>query len=91
MPLNVSGVHACGERPDEFRPCSALSSGLHISANKSLPRPLLQGSTTVSAAAVAMMASIALPPARIIESPACEANGCVVETTLRVISGERPP
>ena len=51
---NVSALHAGGERPDELRPCKApppwrpFSSGLQISANKSLPRPLLHGSTTVS-------------------------------------------
>ena len=52
--------------------------------------PLLQGSTTVSTPAVAMMASIALPPFRIIASrPAKAASRMVVATALRVIGGEQ--
>ena len=53
------------------------------------PRPLLQGSTMVSTAAVAMTASTALPPACSMRSPACAASGCEVETTLRAKTGER--
>ena len=49
-------------------------------ANASPPMPLEVGSTTVSAAAVAIAASIALPPLRIISIPACEASGCDVAT-----------
>jgi hypothetical protein len=53
------------------------------------PRPLLHGSTIVIAAAVAMAASTALPPAASMRSPACAASGCEVETTLRAKMGRR--
>ena len=47
------------------------------------------GSTTVSAAAVAMAASIALPPAASTASPACAASGCDVATICRPSTGTR--
>jgi hypothetical protein len=53
------------------------------------PRPLLQGSTMVITAAVAMAASTALPPRCSMRRPACAASGCEVETTLRAKTGER--
>jgi hypothetical protein len=49
----------------------------------SLPMPLAVGSTTVSAAAVAIAASTALPPRRSMASPACAASGWPVATTPR--------
>src|SRR5688572_6420090 len=55
----------------------------------SLPMPLLVGSSTVSAIAVASTASTALPPFIIMRSPACAASGCEVETTLRASVGMR--
>ena len=58
-------------------------------ANRSLPRPLLHGSTTVSAIAVASAASTALPPLCSIAMPACVASGCEVATTLRAKIGCR--
>ena len=58
-------------------------------AKRSLPRPLLTGSTTVSAIAVAIAASTALPPFCSIESPACAASGCVVATQFRASTGMR--
>ena len=57
---NRSGVHPAGERPDPLNPCRLSPS--QIKANASLPMPLLVGSTTVSAIAVASAASIAFPP-----------------------------
>jgi hypothetical protein len=50
---------------------------------------LLQGSTTVSAIAVASAASAALPPRWSIAIPAWVARGCDVETTLRARIGCR--
>ena len=58
-------------------------------AKLSLPRPFEQGSTMLIAAAVAIAASTALPPARSICRPACAASGCEVATTLRANSGLR--
>ena len=71
LPLYFSkyfGVHAAGERPEAFRPCSLPPS--QTSAKASEPRPLLHGSTTVSVAAVAMIASTAEPPRASICRPA---------------------
>ena len=47
------------------------------------------GSTTASAAAVAMAASMALPPAARTASPACAASGCEVATIWEPITGMR--
>ena len=87
MPLKRSGVHAAGERPDALRPCSFLPS--HRIANASEPMPLLVGSSTVSAIAVASTASTALPPFISMRKPACAASGCEVATTLRASIGMR--
>ncbi len=54
------GSHPAGERPEAFRPMSSFPS--QTMAKASLPRPLLTGSTTVKAIAVATAASTALPP-----------------------------
>ena len=86
-PVNLSGVQAAGERPEAFTPCSFSPS--QMMAKASLPRPLLQGSTTVSVIAVAIAASTALPPFASIESPACAPSGCAVATTFRAITGMR--
>jgi hypothetical protein len=52
--------------------------------------PVIVGSTTLSAAAVATAASAALPPLRSISRPACAASGWLVATAARrAISGER--
>ena len=53
------------------------------------PRPLLQGSTSIITAAVAIAASTALPPCCIALSPAWAASGCEVETMLRAKTGSR--
>ena len=82
-----SGVQASGERPEALRPCSSLPS--HRMQKASLPRPQPVGSTTVSAMAVAMAASTALPPASSMDRPACAASGCEVETMLRPSTEER--
>ena len=58
-------------------------------ANASEPMPLLQGSTTVNAMAVANAASTALPPLRSASAPAWAANGWDVATTLRANTGTR--
>jgi hypothetical protein len=62
-------------------PCSFLSS--HTIANAWLPIPHESGSTKVIPAAAAIAASIALPPLSSIRKPACAANGCDVDMTLR--------
>ena len=72
-PENDAGSSAAPDRPLPFTPCSRLPS--HTIANASPPRPLVVGSNTVSAAAVAIAASTALPPARSVSSPACAARG----------------
>ena len=46
--------------------------------------PLQVGSTTVSATAVAMAASMALPPRCKMLRPACAANGSLVATMPRL-------
>jgi hypothetical protein len=53
------------------------------------PRPLLQGSVMVLAAAVAMAASTALPPCQSMRMPAWAARACEVETMLRPKIGIR--
>ena len=53
------------------------------------PRPLLTGSTMVMAAAAAMAASTALPPAHSMRRPACAASGWEVDTALRANTGTR--
>jgi len=58
-------------------------------ANASLPMPLLVGSTTVSAIAVARAASTALPPLASMRRPAAAASGWLVATTLRARTGMR--
>ena len=69
-------------------PYSFLSFCDQMIANASEPMPFAVGSTTVSAAAVATAASIALPPLSRIASPACEACGAELATMpLRAYSG----
>ena len=51
--------------------------------------PLPVGSTKVSVIAVAIAASAALPPWASIDSPACAASGCEVETMLSARTAER--
>src|SRR5262249_26298085 len=86
-PLKCSGVHAAGERPEAFRPCSLFPS--HTMAKASLPMPLEIGSTPVSVVAAAIRASAAVPRARSIRSPAWAASGWEVETTFRASVGRR--
>ena len=76
--LTCSAVIASGAKPEEFSPIS--SPMCQTIANASLPKPLAVGSTTVSAAAVATAASIALPPCRSISKPAAEASAEPVQT-----------
>ena len=79
---------ASGANPEEFRPNSSFL--CQTIANASLPKPLAAGSTTVRAAAVAIAASIALPPCRSISRPADEARADPVQTMpLRAITGYR--
>ena len=85
--LKYSGVHAAGERPEAFRPCSFLPS--QMTAKRSLPMPFEIGSTTVSVIAAASAASTALPPASSMRRPAWAARGCEVETTFRASVGRR--
>src|SRR2546423_10060894 len=60
-------------------------------ANRSAARPVLSGSTTLSTAAAATAASIALPPLRMIARPACAASGWLVVTTpCGAMTSERP-
>ena len=59
-------------------------------ANRSPAGPTFIGSTTLSTAAVATAASIALPPFFRMSSPACAASGWLVATIpLRAITSER--
>gem|GEM_PF-3627307 len=80
MPLSFSfsAEILYGEYPLAFKPWSL--SFIQTRANASLPNPFEVGSTTVKQAAVAIAASTAFPPALIISSPACAANGCDVAT-----------
>ena len=72
--LTRSRVSSAGEKPLELSPAS-FSPFIETMAKQSPPTPLLAGSTTVSAAAVASAASTALPPSCRIFSPACVASG----------------
>jgi hypothetical protein len=49
--------------------------------------PFMTGSTTVSAIALAMALSMALPPSYSMRSPACAARGWLVLTALAASSG----
>ncbi len=51
------------------------------------PMPFMTGSTTVSAIALAMALSMALPPSYSMRSPACAARGWLVLTALAASSG----
>lgn len=87
LPPKYSGVHAEGERPDAFRPCSFCPSQTMLKASE--PMPLDTGSTTVRVMAVATAASTALPPSASIRRPACAASGCDVHTTFVARMGMR--
>ena len=84
-PAKYSGVQAAGAQPLEFKPCDRPS--CQTSANMSPPMPFITGSTTVSAMAVAMALSTALPPASSMRSPACAASGWLVATALAASTG----
>ncbi|MDT4825837.1 hypothetical protein FQZ97_591300 [compost metagenome] len=84
-PPKYSGVHAAGAQPLEFRPCRRPS--CQTSANMSPPMPFMTGSSTVSAIAVAMALSTALPPASSMRRPACAARGWLVATALAARTG----
>ena len=62
-----------GYTPEALSPCRLEPS--HTIANASLPSPHETGSTMVIAAAAAIVASIALPPAYSMRNPACAASG----------------
>ena len=51
--------------------------------------PFITGSTTVSVIAVAIAASIAVPPRRSMARPACAASGWVVATQFAASMGTR--
>ncbi len=84
-PAKYSGVQAAGERPLEFKPYRRPSCQTRV--NISPPIPFITGSTTVSAMAVAMALSTALPPASIMRRPACAASGWLVATVLAASTG----
>ena len=86
-PAKRFAFQAAGEWPEAFSPCKVEPS--HSSANASEPMPFMTGSTTVSAMAVATMASAALPPACSMRRPACAASGCDVATTFAASTGMR--
>ena len=83
----AAGVAAAGARPEALSPISSRPS--QRIANRSLPMPLLHGSTTVRAMAAASAASTAFPPRWSIAMPACTASGCDVATALRASTGWR--
>ena len=68
-----ASVQPAGERPEALSPTSAPPEA--TMAKASLPMPFVTGSTTVSATAVAIAASTALPPLASMASPACAASG----------------
>ena len=61
-----SASNAAGERPEPLKPCKRCASQCKQKASD--PKPLLVGSVTVSAAAVAMAASTLVPPSANISS-----------------------
>ena len=62
-----------GARPLASRPCRRPRVQTRAKASPPIPQPV--GSTTVSAAAAAIAASMALPPRRNISNPTCAACG----------------
>jgi hypothetical protein len=72
-PPKYSGVHAAGDRPDAFNPCSFAPS--QTMAKASEPMPFDTGSTRVRVIAAASAASTALPPSASIARPAWAASG----------------
>ena len=86
-PAKRERSNAAGDLPEALSPCSPPPA--HTSANASAPIPLLVGSRTVSATAVATAASMALPPRRSMSSPACAASGWLVATQLLARIGVR--
>ena len=61
-----AAVAAFGARPAALSAISFLLPGLAMSAKQSPPMPVICGSTTASTAAVAIAASTALPPWRMV-------------------------
>ena len=82
-----ASVQPAGERPEALSPTSAPPEA--TMAKASLPMPFVTGSTTVSATAVAIAASTALPPLASMASPACAASGWLVATQLAARIGWR--
>ena len=87
LPRNLSALRAAGDRPEAVRQCNWLPS--HTMANASLPRPLLVGSTTYNAMAVATAASTELPPFLSTLMHACTARGCEIATMFFAKTGDR--
>ena len=71
-------VQPARERPEALSPISAPPEA--TIAKASLPMPFITGSTTLSAAAVAIGASIALPPFASTPRLACAPSGWLVAT-----------
>jgi len=69
-------------RPLAFSATSFCSLARQMMANMSPPKPVMCGSATLSTAAAASIASIALPPWRSTSSPAADASGWLVATAL---------
>jgi len=86
-PEKCSKFQALGDFPEPFKPHNFFL--FQISAKASPPIPLLVGSNTVSAMAVARAASTALPPFISICKPAWAARGCDVATTFCANTGIR--
>lgn len=76
--FTASMLSEAGARPLASRPWSWSLTQTRAKASPPMAQPV--GSTTVSAAAVAMAASMALPPARSRLMPASAARGCEVAT-----------
>ena len=86
----LSRLQSYGERPLALSPSSLRSFAFQTIANRSPPGPQLIGSTRDSMALAQMAASMALPPAFRISTPAILAKGWLEQTTpFRQTSVER--
>ncbi len=68
-------MSACGARPVELSASSVFVFDQYTIAKASPPMPVMFGSVTLRAAAIAMAASAALPPRFRTSSPICDASG----------------
>mmetsp|Transcript_2766 Transcript_2766/g.6482 ORF Transcript_2766/g.6482 Transcript_2766/m.6482 type:complete len:106 (+) Transcript_2766:1459-1776(+) len=78
--MAFSSVSPDGDLPDPFKACTFFEEASKNSKKQSPPSPVEQGSVTLSAAAIAIAASTALPPSLNTWRPTELASGCELAT-----------